>query len=381
MDVVITILLVIFVLGILIFVHELGHFLAARLVKATVLEFALGFGPKLLSKEHKGTVYSIRAFPLGGFVKILGDGDPGNKKEKSLVKSDKEGNIKSKSKLQQTFVMLAGITMNLLLAIVGYYLVLGFSDWQLALPYDFVDFKPIGATMVRERDMDVPYGVLEDSFAQASGMPEEGYIVSINGEVVEYMDDIPSLIEGNDFIVIEACDLDLLCDDYIVEVGEDNRIGIAIGFNYFVNMDYSEAKVFAGFSHLVNNVRLIGSVFGNLFREARETGDYSALSHSVSGPVGIYFLVDFFRGLGPVLFISLIADLSLSLAIMNILPIPALDGGRVFILLIEGITRKDINPRLESAIINISFVLLLILIVFVMIKDIVNINELKSFFE
>jgi regulator of sigma E protease len=77
MSIVTTILLVILVLGILIFIHELGHYLAARLVGATVFEFALGFGPRILSKEYKGTVYSIRLLPLGGFVNILGDGDPG----------------------------------------------------------------------------------------------------------------------------------------------------------------------------------------------------------------------------------------------------------------------------------------------------------------
>jgi regulator of sigma E protease len=101
----------------------------------------------------------------------------------------------------------------------------------------------------------------------------------------------------------------------------------------------------------------------------------------VSGPVGIFFLVDYFRTLGWIPFISLIADLSLSLAIMNILPIPALDGGRVLIVAIEGVLHKDLDPKVESIIINISFILLMVFIVFVMIKDIVNIDELKSLFE
>ena len=379
MSILITILLVIVVLGLLIFIHELGHYLAARAVGATVEEFALGYGPRILSKEYKGTVYSIRALPLGGFVKILGDGDPGEDGEGKEI--DEEGNLKNKSKLAQIFVMLAGVTMNILLAILFYYLVIGFSDWKVSLTYDFENFEPIGAQMERERDMDVPYEVVEGSLADQSEMPEKGYIVTIDGEEVEYVDDISPLLEGKNLVVVEACDTQSVCDEYPVRVGEDFKIGIAIGLNYFVNIDYSEHKVFAGFSHLINNLRLIGRVFGDLFKVARETGDYSALSQSVSGPVGMFFLVDYFKDLGWIPFISLIADLSLSLAIMNILPIPALDGGRVMIAAIEGIIGKDLNPKIEGIIINISFAILMVFVVVVMVKDIVNIEQLKSLFE
>lgn len=381
MSIVITILLVIAVLGLLVFVHELGHFLAARAIGATVEEFALGYGPKLISKKRNGTLYSIRALPLGGFVKILGDSDPGRDEAEIKEVIDEEGNLKNKSKLAQIFVMLAGIMMNILLAVFFYYLVLGFSNWELSLPYAFEDFKPVGAKMVRERDTDVPYQVVEGSLADESEMPDEGYISAIDGEPVEYVEDITPLLEGKDSVVITACNIEEVCDDYKVEVDDEFKIGIAIGLNYFVNIDYSESKLFAGFSHFINNLRLIGRVFGNLFREARETGDYSTLSQSVSGPVGMYFLVDYFKDLGWIPFISLIADLSLSLAIMNILPIPALDGGRVMITAIEGLLGKDLDPKIEAIIINISFGILMVFVVAVMIKDIVNIEQLKSLFE
>lgn len=381
MSIVITILLVILVLGILIFIHELGHFLAARLVGATVFEFALGFGPRILSKEYKGTVYSIRLLPLGGFVNILGDGDPSKVDEEKLKKIDQDGNLKNKSKLAQIFVMLAGILMNILLAIFCYFLVLGFSNWKIAMSYEFEDFKPIGAKIVREREADVSYRVIEDELADQSEMPNEGYIKEINGNTVDYVEDISRLIEGNDVVSIAACDMDDVCGVYEVEVSDDGKIGIAIGINYFVYIDYSDNRLFSGFSHLINNFRLIGTVFTYLFKEARETGDYSTLSNSVSGPVGIFFIVDYFKDLGWVPFVSLIADLSLSLALMNVLPIPALDGGRVLIVALEGMFKKDINPRVEAIIINVSFALLMVFVVVIMIKDIVNIDELKSLFE
>jgi regulator of sigma E protease len=381
MSIVVTILLVLLVLGILIFVHELGHFIAARLVGATVYEFALGYGPRILKKEYKGTIYSIRALPLGGFVKILGDGDPGKDDEEALKAEDSEGNLKNKSKWAQAFVMLAGVTMNILLAIICYFMVLGFSNWRVSLSYDFENFKPTGAEITRERDGDVPYQTMEDSLAERSGMYKEGYIKTINDQEVEYIEDISTLIEGNSSVRILACDMDGVCNTYTVEVGDDGKIGIAIGANYLVYLDYSNHKFTAGFSHLVNNIRLIGSVFGTLFKEAKETGDYSTLSQSVSGPVGIFFLVDYFKTLGWIPFISLVADLSLSLAIMNILPIPALDGGRVLIVAIEGVLKKDLDPKVEAIIINASFVILMVFVVFVMVKDIVNIDELKSLFE
>ena len=229
--------------------------------------------------------------------------------------------------------------------------------------------------------MDVPYRVLEDSNASLSGMPEEGYIKSIDNQYVEYVEDISKLIGDSKSVIINACTVDDECSDYSVVVGDDGKVGVAIGANYYISIDYSEYKIFSGFSHLVNKLRLIGRVFTNLFNEAKETGDYSTLSNSVSGPVGMFFLVDYFKDLGWIPFLSLVADLSLSLAIMNVLPIPALDGGRVFILLLESIFRKDINPKLEAIIINLSFILLMVFVVVVMVKDIVNIDQLKSLFE
>ena len=127
-------------------------------------------------------------------------------------------------------------------------------------------------------------------------------------------------------------------------------------------------------------MRLIWIKFGEIINKAQDTGDYTELSNSVSGPVGIYFVIDYFKDFGLIPFLSIMADLSLSLAIVNLLPIPALDGGRVFILTIEGLLRKNLDERVEALIINISFGLLIVLIVFVIIKDIVNIESLKNMF-
>ncbi|HPR91793.1 MAG TPA: RIP metalloprotease, partial [Candidatus Dojkabacteria bacterium] len=142
-----------------------------------------------------------------------------------------------------------------------------------------------------------------------------------------------------------------------------------------------EHKLFAGFSHIRNSLVLIGNKLEEMIGNARLSGDYSELSNSVSGPVGIYFVIDYFKKFGVIPFLGMIADLSVSLALVNVLPIPALDGGRVMILLLEWIAGKELDEKIETKIINGSFIFLIILILFIIIKDIVNIDSMKEIFK
>lgn len=379
MTILINILLLLLVISILTFIHELGHFIAARIVKAKVLDFSIGFGPKILSKKVKSTEYNLRALPFGGFVKILGDGDPTNKKEDSKD----SGNLKNKSKFAQILVMLSGVTMNIILAVVFYIIFLAGSGWRVGIGSEYQDFKPVGASITKERISDLPYQLTEDSPAKDIGLYEKGYITSVNGTVIDNQEDFRDALKDlkNVDIQLEVCEYESdLCDIFTVHVNEEGKIGMYLGENYAVYIDYSNNKITSGFSHSINVLKLTGKVLGSLFSEARETGDYSSLSNTVSGPVGIYFIIDYFKDLGIFVFLGVIADLSLSLAIINLLPIPALDGGRAFILLIEGILRKDLNEKVESWIINISFIFLILLIIGIMLKDILNIQQLQSWF-
>ena len=148
--------------------------------------------------------------------------------------------------------------------------------------------------------------------------------------------------------------------------------------NYYISISYKDNKLFAGVSHLVNYTRLVFTKLGSLFRDARSTGDYSELSNSVSGPIGMYLIIDYIKQYGIIPLMEIVAELSLSLAIMNVLPVPALDGGRVLILLIETILRRKLSDNVKERIINISFILLMVLVVLIMVKDIINIDEIKA---
>lgn len=381
LSILVNVLLFILVIGILTFVHELGHFITAKLAKATVDEFALGFGPKLISKKYKGTLYSIRLLPLGGYVKIAGDGDPEKEEKKKAQKKD-PGNLQNKPRIIQVAVMLAGVVMNFLFAVIVYYIILATSGWQMTLDWQFEDFKPTGATIQKVIAKDIEYSELvEGGSAKDSGMPGSGVIKTIAGETLAYSNDVGRILgehKGED-VSIEVCNDN--CAIYTVPVSEEGKIGIALYTNYYVIISYEGNKVFAGFSHMINTLRLIGTKLGDLFTQAKTTGDYSELSNSVSGPVGIYFLIDYFKNLGFLTFLNIMGDLSLSLAIMNLLPIPALDGGRVGILLIESIIRKDLDERIKTIIINGSFIFLMILVIFIMVKDVLNIEDIKNMFK
>lgn len=373
----VNILLFIFVIGFLTLIHELGHFLAAKLVGAKVYEFSLGFGPKLISREYKETLYCIRAIPLGGFVKILGDGDPGDyEKDSKEDLSKSEQNLSNKSKVAQIFVMLAGVFMNIIFAIIFYYAILGLNEWKTSPIYvDLERVNVVGVSLERV----VGYQVVEDSPAFDAGLPIYGVIKEVNGNTISSRDELVEILEEKETVSLLVCDdTGVECNDYEVEVDEEGRIGVLVSHGNI--LDYSENKLFAGPVYLLNNLRIISRVLGSMIGVARETGDYSDLSNTVSGPIGIFLLIDNLKTRGAIVFLSLIADLSISLAIMNLLPIPALDGGRVLIVALEGIFRKEFDERLKTVIINISMVLLIVLVVVVMVKDVVNIESMREMF-
>jgi len=371
---VVNIILFIFVIGFLTLIHELGHFLAAKSVGARVYEFSVGFGPKLFSKKYGETLYCIRMIPLGGFVKILGDGDPSEYEEKGEDLSKSEYNLNNKSKIAQIFVMLAGVCMNILFAIFFYYIILASNGWKTSPVYvDLSDVNVVAADVEKT----LGYSVVEGGNAIKSGIPEYGVIKEINGVVVDDKDALTEVIEGAEEVTLLVCDeMEKECGEYPIVVNEEGKIGIFLSYGYI--LDYSDHKLFAGPLYLTNNLKIIGRVLSSMLGTAKETGDYSDLSNTVSGPVGIFLLIDSLKTRGLLVFISLIADLSISLAIMNILPIPALDGGRVLIVALEGIFRKDFDEKLKAIIINGSMIFLMVLVVLIMIKDVINIDTMKE---
>jgi regulator of sigma E protease len=372
----INILLVFGILGILILVHELGHFLAARISKVRVDEFAIGLGPKIVGWVRGETHFRLNLLPIGGYVKILGEGDEVTSKKESKDPR----NLKNKSKLIRIFVMLAGIIMNILLAVSIYYFFIIRMDYRWEVSPDFRNTKPMFGQIETEKTGDVEYsGLVEDMNAEKAGLPEKGRILEIEGEKLSYSYEVTELLKENkgEEVEMSVC-ADEICSKYEVKVSEEGTVGIYLYQNYRVFISYAETKLFAGFAHAANVVGLVGEKFGEIWGNAQETGNYSEVVNNVSGPVGVYVIVDYFKGYGALALLGFLADFSLTLGIMNLLPIPALDGGRVLLVIIEAIIGRPLNKKLEALVINISFLLLVVLMIAIIFKDIFTMDQLRS---
>lgn len=325
----------IFVFGLLILVHELGHYFVARLTGIKVLELAIGFGPKIIGWTKNDIDYSLRAIPLGGFCRLLGE----NPEEASEPESFPQQPL-----LSRAAVLLAGATMNLVLAIVIFFVIFFFI---VGVPN--TDSSRIGY-------------IVEDSPAEAVGLEAGDMITAIDSNPVEKWEDVLTLISAkpNEEIRLvierEGAVKELAV---VTEVGpEENRGMIGIG---------PEIQKFSFIPSARFSLERFGTVIYSIFQVV--TGQAPL---DVAGPVGIIFVIGEVAQTGFVNLLLLTALISISLGIMNLLPIPALDGGRLFFLLVEAIRGKRIDPEKEGFIHFIGFALLIMLILFITYQDVLR---------
>lgn len=332
-----SILLAILVFGLLILVHELGHFLAAKRVGIRVHEFAVGMGPVLVSKKYKGTKYSLRMLPIGGFNKMAGM-EPGDE--------DPTAGFNSKSVLQRIFVISAGSLMNILLALVSFIIVFAF----LGIPSQA---NIVGA-------------VNQNSPAAQAGILPGDKIVAIDGTTVETWNEIVDIIHSssgktlsitiirgeNQFDVTAAPQYD-----------SENNIGL-------IGIKQSRQK--SGFFEAIglgmrNTVALTVSILYGLVQMV--IGEVPA---EVAGPVGIVSILGDVAQLGLANILTFTALLSLNLGIINLFPIPALDGSRLIFLGVEGLRGRPLDPEKENLIHLVGFALLIMLMLFITYQDILR---------
>ncbi len=350
MGTIINILLFIFILGILVFVHEFGHFITAKKSGVHIHEFSIGMGPLVKCIKGKdGIDYCIRALPIGGFVQMAGE-----------VYEDDDTNTVPKEKFlcnrpwyQRLIILCAGVFNNFVLAIVLLFVI--------ALIWGAPSLKPI------------IHDVTEDKPVAEAGIVAGDTITAINGKKVSTWDKAQLLLlvntkDGSYDIEVEHEDGKR--DTYSVtpEVTKDDEGNETRVFGIEIRNDIQKGFVpavkyaFAKFAATVDQMVL---TIGELF-----TGGISI--NALSGPVGIYTVVGETRKAGVENVIFLIAYLSINLGIMNILPIPALDGGHVLFLLIELITKKKVNEKVEGITTTIFFALLMLLMIYITIHDIVT---------
>ncbi|MES2986071.1 MAG: site-2 protease family protein [Patescibacteria group bacterium] len=342
-----TTILFLLVLSVLVFVHELGHFLVAKLFKIRVDEFAVGFPPKIFSKTHGETTYSLNALPLGGYVKIHGE----NPEDETDTKDVR--NFQNVSWWKQVLVLVAGVTFNIIFAwlILSLSLMIGTSKASTeGVPSEYIS----GAQSV------IIQSILPESPAAKAGVVPGEIIQTIQGVSVKNAADVQALIKAATSTVLLKTE-----KEYVLNP-KDGMIGVSLAEVATIRMPLIPALTY-GAKGTYNLTQQLGSgvmqFFGKLFIG-------NASWEEVSGPVGIAKVVGGAgrEGVTSLLFVA--ALISISLAVMNILPFPALDGGRIVIAVIEGIMRKRLNSKFVNSINTVGFILLIGLMIVVTFKDI-----------
>lgn len=353
-----TIILFLLMLTIITVVHEFGHFVTAKLFKLYVYEFSIGMGPKIYSKKGKETTFSLRAFPIGGFVSMAGEDDKenlANDVDKPNIEIPFERTLPGIKPLKRIIVMVSGVLMNFILAFII------MSMTFLANGFYNKSAEPIIDTVV------------ENYPAYKAGIQKGDKILAVsfdNGYSIEPKDfsEVQSVFslydgKGNMHLKLLRGEETLLVDVKPVFDEEQNAyfIGITSLENEVVEVNFSNCFVIA-FDYLISAMKLILVTLLGLFRGVG--------FNNLSGPVGVYTVTEEVVSYGFATYMSLIALISLNVGVFNLLPLPIFDGGRIFITLIEMIIRKPINKKVENAIMSASVVLLIMLVLFVTFKDI-----------
>lgn len=385
----ITLLVFFLVLSILVLIHELGHFLVAKKLNIKVEEFGFGFPPRVWGIKRGETLYSINLLPIGGFVKLYGEDDAGggriatqNKKLKTQ-KEDVKRAFFARSVGQRASVVLAGVIMNALLAVLIFYVYLFVSGFKAELPL-IGQHTFFGAAQTVTADVYVS-SVAKDSPAQTAGIPAMALLKSVNGKEIKNVGEFTSQIKNDAGQKITLSYVDPTTKSTVtkeITPRKDPPKGQgAIGVSLFgaetavLSYETPAQKIFSGFIHPANLMVYNLDIFTKLAKISIAEKNAGALSEGVAGPVGIFSVVGTIVQIPDLKekvlqLLNLAGLLSISLAFFNILPIPALDGGRLFFITVEAVTRRKVNPQFETITHTIGMAVLLLLIVLVTFKDV-----------
>ncbi len=359
-----TVILFIILLSVLVLIHEFGHFIVAKRLGIKVEEFGFGFPPRAIGKKWGETIYSINWLPFGGFVKLYGEDEAGAGRitlsSKNTIKAkDSDRAFYSRPTWQKASVVIAGVIMNYLLA-------LGIFSYLAA-----------AQGVIQAGNVITVAQVEKNSPADTAGIKPSDKIIAIDGEKISSADMLISLVKqhaGSPVKVsVETVNRQLNTVTLIprTKVSKNQgAMGVALTSN-------AKLVKYSGFGAIKEGFVQTGTLTV-LTLSGLKTAVGQALNkqfpQGVAGPFGIVRLTGVAEQYGFYAVLSLVGILSLTLALFNIFPIPALDGGRLFFILLDGIAyllfKKNISPRIEAVINPIAFALLIALIILITFHDI-----------
>jgi regulator of sigma E protease len=375
---VITLLIFILILSVLVLFHEFGHYFVAKKNGVRVEEFGLGLPPKVFGKKIGETEYTFNALPFGGFVKLTGEDS--TDQEATLLDPR---SFAHKKPGQRAAILVAGVCMNLLLAGSIYYIFFLIKDFKtLSTPLIF-DYK---FKFGNERTVSTVITGLSDPSSITTSQVEPGdALIEVNGVPVRSVADIRASVKDSagQPVTLTLMDLRKTNDNIktitVSPIKDSDGNGILVLYlGKAVTLSYATPveRLFSGFMQTYNMLAYSNHVLANLFLVSVESRSVAPVSEGVSGPVGIYSVIGNILHLGgEQAFLSLLdftALMSLSLAFLNIMPFPALDGGRLFFVIIEKIRGKRIHPSAEANVHKWGMIALLVLIAVVSVKDVIN---------
>jgi len=337
------------ILGIIVFIHELGHLLSAKAFGVYCKEFSIGFGPKLFTFKGKETAYTLRLLPLGGFVSMAGELRPDD------ADIPLERTLAGAHPFKKIIVILSGVFFNFVLA----YLIFVFSfmaSGTVAVPAD-----------------PVLIDVMKGSPADTAGLVAGDRILGLefsNGHQVdvtnfdEISENISSVRTPITFLIQRDTEtFEVTLTSYLDPESGKYLFGFIRDSQKVVRLKWYEAFG-QGFSLLINVFTSIATTFGLMF-QGRGVDQ-------LSGPIGIYNVTADYVAAGPSAFVMLISLLSINVGMINLFPLPLLDGGRAVLIFIEDILKFKINPKVIDVAMQISIVILMFLIVLATSQDIIR---------
>lgn len=366
-----SIIIFILVLAVLVLTHELGHFIVAKKAGIRVDEFGFGFPPRLFSFKKGETIYSFNLIPFGGFVRIFGE----NVDEEAVSGKENSRSMVNKPRWIQAGVLSAGVLFNVALA----WIFISFNLF-LGMP---VATNSIPAGVSVENVKLLVTSVLKDSPAEKAGLRAGDNLITLKFEETEVTDlsaeDVQKFISnhGNKELSViyeRALPLEGGVTTTVAKVipvsgvvGESPAIGITmekVGLAKVAPLKALWVGIILTYQLTISTVIGFGYFFSSLFTEGR-----SALMN-VAGPIGLFSLVGDASRLGIVYLLNFVAIISINLAVINLLPFPALDGGRLFILLIEKIKGSRLNPKIVNGMNLAGFIFLILLMFLVSVSDV-----------